>query len=90
MELDNGEAEAIALAIEKNAKLVLLDELAARNIAQFHSINFIGTIGCLVLVKRRGYIDSIKSLLDLIQTEGHFWISKKLYKRILIENNEQE
>ena len=69
-------------------ELVLLDELAARNTAQFHNINFIGTIGCLVLAKRKGYIDLIKPILDSIKTRGNFWINNKLYKRILTENKE--
>ena len=41
-ELDSGEAEAIALAKEINAKLILLDERAARKIAKSLRLIFSG------------------------------------------------
>ena len=57
-ELDMGEAEAITLAVEKKAKLVLLDELAGRNVAQFLKLGYVGTIGILVQAKKNGIISN--------------------------------
>ena len=49
--LDSGEAEAIALAKEISADLVLLDDSDGRNIAESVGITFTGTIGILLLLK---------------------------------------
>ena len=55
-ELDDGEAEAIALAIELNADLLLLDERKARRIASQLGLRFIGILGALVEAKHQGII----------------------------------
>lgn len=87
-ELDEGEAEAITLAIENRAELIILDELAGRNIAQFQKLSFIGSIGCLVLAKRKNIITYIKPLLDSMRKDARFWINDKLYQRVLLDNEE--
>jgi hypothetical protein len=81
--LDDGESEAITLAIEKKADLILLDEKSARNIAKTVGLDFMGTIGCLLLAKKFGIISNIKTVLDLIMTEAKFWISNTLYEAIV-------
>lgn len=87
-DLDEGEAEVITLAFETNAKLLLLDEIAARNIAQIHNLPFIGSIGCLLLAKKKRIVKTIHPLLDDMQYKANFWISPKLYEKILIESGE--
>lgn len=87
-DLDDGEAEAIALALENNGKLLLLDEVTGRMFAESYDIPFIGSIGCLVDAKRKGLIPAIKPLLDKMQIEARFWINKKLYHRIIEDNGE--
>ncbi|MEW6095355.1 MAG: DUF3368 domain-containing protein [bacterium] len=89
LNLDEGEAESITLALEQKAELLLLDELAGRAIAQFHNIPFIGSIGCLVKAKSIGIIPKIKPLLDAMCTEARFWIDNDLYQSILNDNNEK-
>jgi len=88
-ELDNGEAEAITLAIEHQAELILLDELNGRHVAQYHNLNFTGTIGCLIQAKKQGLISNIKEPLDLVRDQACFWINEKLYQRILFDNHEK-
>ena len=88
MSLDEGEAEALTLAIERNAELILLDELTARKIAKFYRLNFIGSIGCLILSKKNGIITHIKPLFDLMREKARFWINQRLYEKILADNRE--
>ena len=46
-ELNEGEAEVIALAIERQADLVLLDETEARRIAELYHLSKTGVVGIL-------------------------------------------
>ena len=82
-DLDDGESEVIALAIELDAKLLLLDESDARRIADLYSLSKTGIIGLLIRAKQAGYIESLKPELDKLLHQGGFWIEKKLYDRAL-------
>jgi predicted nucleic acid-binding protein len=82
-ELDEGEAEVIALAIEHRGSLALLDESDARRIAASFGIEKTGAIGVLIRAKVEGKIDSLRSELDKIRTEAGFWIEDDLYQKVL-------
>ena len=82
-DLDDVESEVIALAIELDAKLLLLDESDARRIADLYSLSKTGIIGLLIRAKQAGYIESLKPELDKLLHPGGFWIEKKLYNRAL-------
>ena len=90
IDLDPGEAEAITLALENKADLLLLDEIAGRTIAEFYQLAFTGSIGCLIRAKQIGIIPTIRPLLDAMQHEARFWVNPRLYTRILQEHGEQE
>ena len=77
-QLDYGEAEAIVLARELKADILILDEKKARKIAQTTSQTVIGTIGILQLAKNKGLICDMRTNLDSLIEEG-IWIDKKLY-----------
>lgn len=86
-ELDIGEAEAIALAIEKSAALLLIDEKQGRLIAEKHQLSIIGTLGVLLKAKQMGLIGKVKPELDNLMAIN-FWIGQNLYDRILNLSNE--
>ena len=81
--LDKGEAEAIILALEKQADLLIIDELAGRKVAKQHNIRIIGLLGILIDAKNHGLIGQIKSLLDQLINDHGFWIKPELYRRVL-------
>ena len=87
--LDLGESEAIALAEEISASQLLIDERAARKVAMARKLPLIGTVGILLLAKRRGLLDSVKDVLNEMQAQG-MRISDRLYVQVLTlaqENN---
>ena len=49
--LDQGESEAITLALELPASLLLVDEFAARKIARQHGLAITGVVGVLIDAK---------------------------------------
>ncbi|MEO6037934.1 MAG: DUF3368 domain-containing protein [Saprospiraceae bacterium] len=82
-ELDPGEAEAIALAKEISADLLIIDEKAGRSAARREGLEIIGILGILLEAKHRGLIDLIKPILeDLIQI-ARFRISPALFAELV-------
>ena len=86
-QLDCGEAEAIILAKELGAELLILDEKKARKVAQANSQRVIGTIGILQAAKDKGIIPNMRTSLDNLLANG-IWIDRKLYQTILEANSE--
>ena len=90
MTLDPGEAEAIALAIEVGADTVLLDEAAGRDVARQRGLFPIGILGVLLQAKRQGFLDSIRPLLDRLEVELGFFISRDLRHEVLKTAEEED
>jgi predicted nucleic acid-binding protein len=70
LELDEGEIQAMALAKQLNA-LVLMDEAHGRRIAASESVKLIGTLGVLLLAKRNGLIKAIRPVTEQMVQEGY-------------------
>lgn len=86
--LDAGEAEAIALAEELRADVVLIDELAGREVARQGGFTVVGTLGILLEAKQRGVCPAVRPLLDCLQTELNFFVSSELRQTILRQAHE--
>jgi predicted nucleic acid-binding protein len=85
--LGDGESEAIALARELGDCILLLDDLAARRVAQSLQIRVSGTVGLMVQAKQRGLVTSIRPLLDELLSYD-FRISPRLYALALKQAGE--
>jgi predicted nucleic acid-binding protein len=68
--LDHGEAEVIALAQERDACLVLLDEKRARRYAARMGLPVSGTLGVLLLAKEKGLIETVQPLISSLIVAG--------------------
>jgi predicted nucleic acid-binding protein len=80
--LHDGEVEAMLLAKEIIADLIIMDDILARKHAKYLNMNVTGTIGVLLRAKAEGIIIEIKPVLsDLIQFG--FYISDDVYKEVL-------
>lgn len=82
-ELDPGEAEAIALAVELNAERLLMDERLGRAVAVRVGIQVTGVLGILTAAKRNNLIQEVKPLLDTLIEQVGFWIDEQLYAEVL-------
>ncbi|NEP43053.1 MAG: DUF3368 domain-containing protein, partial [Okeania sp. SIO2H7] len=76
MLVDEGEAEAIALARE-SSNLLILDDRDARRVARQIGVSFMGTVGMLIKAKQAGVISSLKPLLDALEV-NEFYLSEGL------------
>jgi predicted nucleic acid-binding protein len=71
--LDRGEAEVIALALERKARLVLIDELTGRKVAESLNLNVCGSVGILIRAKQMGEIPAVKPSLDEMKRQGIYF-----------------
>lgn len=85
--LDLGESEAIALAIETEADYLVIDEQKGRNVANHLGILVIGLLGVLVNAKEAGLIPAVRPVAEELVLNG-FHLSPKLIEAVLARVNE--
>lgn len=80
--VDAGEAEAIQLAIEQHADLLLIDDPKGRKAAKNQGVTIMGTGGILIVAKKAGVLDEVGPVLTAL-THAGYRLSSALCQRIL-------
>ena len=87
--LGDGEREALALALEIQAQRIILDDRAARRVAQELNLHVTGTGGILLVAKRHALIPRIRPFLDRL-VEKSFFVGPDLYDDLLRRAGEHD
>ena len=86
--LHAGEVEAISLAMETRADLLVIDEAQGRAAAQGFGIATIGTLGILIRAKHANLITEVRPVLDRLRHELNFYVSDQLYDSVVASAGE--
>jgi len=88
-DLDQGEGETIALALQFGLDTVLMDEHDGRVAAKAMGLTPVGILGVLVRAKRAGALESVESAMRALQDEAGFYIADDLFDAVLREAGER-
>jgi len=83
VDLDRGEAEAIALTLELDADLLLVDERLARRHAQRLGLTITGTLGILLKAKERGLVAELRPLIQQLR-DNRIRLSEDIVRKALL------
>lgn len=86
-ELGKGEASSIALAMEFEESLLIIDERKGRKKADALGIETIGSLGVLIKAKEKGVIKEVREVLGLID-QTDFRISPSIREAVLRQSGE--
>lgn len=87
--LHPGETEALALAVEQRADIVLLDDGDARRRAAEIGLHFIGVLGILLRARKQGGVPSLREAIRRLREEARFFVAPRLEVELLIAAGEQ-
>ena len=80
--LDRGEAEAIALAEQLDARFLLIDEAAGRQIARRRGVSVTGVAGVLSAAKASGAVVAVRPIIEGLSNAG-YRLSPRLVSSVL-------
>jgi len=89
-QLDQGEWDAIQLALEVHADAVLIDESARRAYAQQQSLSVVGFLGILLIAKRVGRVASIGHVVRQLMADHKYFVGAQLLRKVLQTAGEVE
>ncbi len=87
-DLGEGESAVLAYAL-KNPDIwtVIIDDREARRCAKSLGCRHIGTVGVILLARRKGLVPSVKEGLDKLRSAG-LWLSEAFMKEVCRKANE--
>jgi predicted nucleic acid-binding protein len=88
MDLDRGEASAIALSLELDNSIIIIDDLKGRIIAERLNLRYSGTFGLILKAKQLGIIQSVKPILTKVKNTN-FRFNEKLFRLVIEQAGEQ-
>jgi len=86
--LDRGEAEAIFLACQLNADVLLMDEKRGREAARRRKLVVAGVLGELVHAKAAGWIPNVADEVRRLRLEAGFFVDASVERFILSQVGE--
>ena len=87
IELEQGEASALALGFDLPDSILILDDMKARKTAEKINLKYTGTFGVLLRAKKMGVIKELKPIIDKIKATN-FRFSDELFSLLLKEAGE--
>lgn len=81
-ELDQGEAEAIALALDTDSPIILMDEHEGRQVAKSLGLSPIGIMGVLLREKKDDNSFSVTQAIEKLRRQAGFYIAENLYNSV--------
>jgi uncharacterized protein len=73
--LGKGEAEAILLAKEVGADILLTDDRKARIAAVSLNVRCTGLLGLLILAKQANHLESVTTMVEVLEKQGGLYLS---------------
>ena len=80
-DLGKGESSVLSFVLRNAGYWAVMDDREARRCAMSLKCRLIGTLGIILLAKKKGLIQSVRASLGKLQNAG-FWLSETLVDEI--------